>query len=145
MLRLWGRVSVIFCANFLVELVLFVLFLSYFLRLNTVYEYCINTYGLSFVELYIANPLTAAQLKLIARTSIWVGGGFYLDQADKYNCSNRALSEADTLFNTYKAQNISLNKGEIKQIYEEAFMRNISRVDQFSESISTMLGSLGKK
>ena len=43
-------VSVIFCANFLVELVLFVLFLSYFLRLNTVYEYCINTYGLSFVE-----------------------------------------------------------------------------------------------
>ena len=54
MLRLWGRepVSVIFCANFLVELVVFVLFLSYFLRLNTVYEYCIDTYGLSFVELY---------------------------------------------------------------------------------------------
>ena len=138
-------ISVFFCANFLVELVLFVLFLSYFLRLNTVYDYCIDTYGLSFVELYVANPLTAAQVKLVARTSIWIGVGFSLDQVDKFNCSNRAIDEANTLFNTYKTQGISLNKGEVKQIYEEAFTRNTSRIDQFSESISTMLGSLGRK
>ena len=104
-----------------------------------------DTYGLSFVELYIGNPLTTAQGRLAVRTAFWVAGGFGLDQVDKHNCSNRAVAEANNVFNTYKAQGAILSKDDIKQVYQDAFTRNTSRVDQFSDSISTMLGSMGKK
>jgi hypothetical protein len=36
-----------------------------FVRLDTVYLYCIDTYGVFFVEKYLVNPLTSAQPLII--------------------------------------------------------------------------------
>ena len=55
---LWSAVgreplTAIFCFSFVVEFFTFLIYMSYFLHLEGVYQYCIDTYGKAFVEKYI--------------------------------------------------------------------------------------------
>nr|QFP99067.1 hypothetical protein [Telonemida sp.] len=138
-------ITVIFCFNFLVEFYVFLFFISYFLRLDTVYLYCIDTYGVFFVEKYLVNPLTSAQGKALIRGAVYVAGGFGLDQIDRNACSSRSLHEAREYLAMYKEQGISLKKEDLFKIQSDAKTNNIPRVDTFSTFIATMLSSLGKK
>lgn len=138
-------ITTIFCFSFIVEFWTFLMFMGYFLRLEGVYEYCLDEYGCSFVEKYIENPFTANQLKTGARLTTAFVVGMGADQFDRSSCCTHAVWEAKENIAMLKKEGISLKKEDILKIQEIARSKHIPRVDSFSESIKNMLTGLGKK
>jgi hypothetical protein len=138
-------ITTIFCFSFIMEFWAFLVFMGYFLRLEGIYEYCIEEYGHSFVEKYIENPFTTAQLKQGVRLGICFGFGMSADQVDRMFCRTGSVWEAEeSIAMLNKQSGISLNKEDIMKIQEVARSHNIPRVDAFSDSIKKMLVGLGK-
>jgi hypothetical protein len=138
-------ITTIFCFSFVIEFWTFLIFMGYFLRLEGVYDYCLDEYGCSFVEKYIDNPFTASQIKTGVRLTATFVVAMGVDQYDRSNCCTNSVWEARENIAMLKEQGISLKKEDILKIQETARANHIPRVDSFSESIKNMLVGLSKK
>jgi hypothetical protein len=115
------------------ETIFLTFFLGYFLRLRTVYTFCINTYGISFVKKFIGNPFSGPQIKMGSRL-FGAGLSFVgVDQWDRLNCSKAVTSQAESIFAMYERNNIKMDKKMVDDIWVEVRSQNLSRVDSIAK------------
>ncbi len=132
-------VTTIFCFTVMIDFWSFLFFMGYFLRLEGIYQYCLDKYGCNFVEIYIGNPFTSIQIKQGARIAVCFTAGLGADQIDRSYCRTGAVWDAKQNIAMFKDNGVQLNQVNIEKIQESARMNNIPRVDTFSSSISSML------
>ena len=118
--------------TFVFEIFFLTFYLSYFLRLDGVYSYCIKQYGSLFVKKYIDNPYTAAQVKLgikaAAAGTVFLGA----DQIDRHRCSVGTSNQAQKIYEMHQANGSKLSKNDINNIWSTARPSHIPRIDAFS-------------
>ena len=140
-------ITVTFSLIYLIELANFCLVLKYFLHLEGVYRFCLDTYGPSFMEKYLGNPVGKTLAQRFSLGFLTASGGFTADQIDRQICHTRVMEGVREVIEQHQALNHKITKEELFEIRRKMNedCKNIPRVDQFSDTIKTILGSLGKK
>ena len=124
-------ISRLFCLCLIVEYFLFLLSLGYFLRLNGVYQYCIDNYGEEFVEVYIDNPLSATKFRMAQRCGIVTIGIIGVNIADHTFSSYQEFNEINSKIEIFKDNNIPILKEDLFKIFAEAKAGNKPLGDTF--------------
>jgi len=124
--------TVLFACTFVFEIFFLTFYLCYFLRLDGVYSYCINTYGSLFVRTYIGNPYTSAQLKLGVKVAVAGSAFLGADQIDRHRCDVGTSNQAQKVYEMHKANGSRLSKDDINNIWTTARSHHVPRVDSFS-------------
>jgi hypothetical protein len=140
-------ITVSFSLIYITELANFCLVVKYFLHLDGVYRFCLDTYGPSFMEKYLGNPVGKTLAQRFSLGFVSASAGFTADQLDRQICHTRVMEGVREVIEQHQALNHKITKEELFEIRRtmNEDCKNIPRVDQFSDTIKTMLGSLGKK
>lgn len=134
-------ITVFLAGSFVFEVFFLTFYLSYFLRLEGIYAYCIQQYGSLFVRKYIDNPFTSAQLKLGTKAA--AAGTVFLgaDQLDRHRCSVGTSNQAQKIYEMHQANGSKLSKNDINNIWSTARSNHIPRTDAFSDAIKSAISN----
>ena len=113
-------VSRLLCLCLIVEYFLFLLSLGYFLRLNGVYEYCIDNYGEEFVEVHIDNPLSAAHYRMAQRCGFVTVGIMGVNMVDHTFSSHQEFNEINSKVKIFKDNDIPITEENLFKVFAEA-------------------------
>jgi hypothetical protein len=96
---------------------------------------------------YLGNPVGKTLAQRFSLGFVSASAGFTADQLDRQICHTRVMEGVREVIEQHQALNHKITKEELFEIRRtmNEDCKNIPRVDQFSDTIKTMLGSLGKK